>query len=655
MRELIDAFFRERSIVNHHIASFNDFLPTIDNPNSRMQRIVDNLRSSPEDERRGIIKLDEDRTEGDVIEIRIGRKRDDRGRIDLEAKPTITLGLPVVKEANGATHPLNPMESRLRNLNYTAPIYLDFTVVENGIEREPERVHIGNFPVMVKSKRCLLYKENMETEGELGLDEYRQQLVREFHEDPFDPGGYFIIGGTERALISLEDLAPNRVLVEFNERYGRKVEVAKVFSQKEGYRALTLMEKKKDGQLIVSVPTASGQIPLIILMKALGMEKDEDIYNAVVSTPEMANIVYANIEECQNKKIYPPNGIFTRDDAISYLEKKFATGQAKEYRIKKVESILDRSLLPHLGDTREDRIKKAIFLGRVARTVLELSLGMRREDDKDHYANKRLKLAGDLMEDLFRVAFANLVKDLKYQLERSYARRRELKISSAIRPDLLTQRLLHALATGNWVGGRAGVSQLLDRTSNMSALSHLRRVTSPTPAARREARPHRVLAKARRRAEDGPPPVLRPRPQWDRRVDRRGRGGRHVHRDLSVRRPEPVQGVQASPEPERRHLGEHGEPRRGSGTPVRALSQDVQGQGLDHEGALPHRSRPDGHPRGRLGRGPVSRAQLVPARHDGRRDGEAVPRPRIEQLPTAAGHAKPPAPLPGPTAGADGL
>jgi len=458
MRELIDAFFRERSIVNHHIASFNDFLPTIDNPNSRMQRIVDNLRSSPEDDRRGVIKLDEDRTEGDVIEIRIGRKRDDRGRIDLEAKPTITLGLPVVKEANGATHPLNPMESRLRNLNYTAPIYLDFTVIENGIEREPERVHIGNFPIMVKSKRCLLYKENMENEGELTLDEYRRKLIEDTQEDPVDPGGYFIIGGTERALISLEDLAPNRVLVEFNERYGRKVEVAKVFSQKEGYRALTLMEKKKDSQLIVSVPTASGQIPLIILMKALGMEKDEEIYNAVVSTPEMANIVYANIEECQNKKVYPPNGIFTRDDAINYLEKKFATGQAKEYRIKKVESILDRSLLPHLGDTREDRIKKAIFLGRVARTVLELSLGMRREDDKDHYANKRLKLAGDLMEDLFRVAFANLVKDLKYQLERSYARRRELKISSAIRPDLLTQRLLHALATGNWVGGRAGVS-----------------------------------------------------------------------------------------------------------------------------------------------------------------------------------------------------
>ncbi|MEK6911971.1 MAG: DNA-directed RNA polymerase subunit B, partial [Candidatus Thermoplasmatota archaeon] len=445
---------------------------------SRMQRIVDNMRYSPEDDRRGIFKLDEDRTEGDMIEIRIGRKRDDRSRVDIDAKPTISVGTPIVKEANGATHPLTPMEARLRNLNYTAPIYLDFTVIENGIEREPERVHIGNLPVMGKSKKCALHRENLEIDGELTEAEYRLKLI-EMGEDPVDPGGYFIIGGTERALISLEDLAPNRVLVEYNERYGRKVPVAKVFSQREGYRALTLVEMKKDGMLIVTVPTASGQIPLIILMKALGLEKDEEIYNAIVSVPEMANIVYANIEEVQNKKLYPPNGIFTRDDAVNYLEKKFATGQAKEYRTKKVEAILDRSLLPHLGDTREDRIKKAVFLGRVARSVLELHLGKRREDDKDHYANKRLKLAGDLMEDLFRVAFANLVKDLKYQLERSYARRKEIKISSAIRPDLLSQRLLHALATGNWVGGRAGVSQLLDRTSNMSALSHLRRVTSP--------------------------------------------------------------------------------------------------------------------------------------------------------------------------------
>jgi DNA-directed RNA polymerase subunit B len=479
LRELVETYFRERSIVNHHIASYNDFLPTIDHPNSRMQKIVDNVRASPDETERGIIKLDPDRTEGKIIEIHIGRKRDEKtGQVESNARPTIMVGRPVIKEANGATHDLYPMEARLRNLNYSAPIFLEFTVIEDGIEREPEKVHIGDLPVMVQSKKCNLHKDNVEMDREPSPEELNKFLVN-MGEDLCDPGGYFIIGGTERALISLEDLAPNRVMVELNERYGTSLHVAKVFSQKEGYRALTLMEKKKDGILVVSVPAASGQIPLIVLMKALGMESDEAIFKAIVSDPQMANIVYANIEECQNKKIYPPNGIFTTEDAILFLERKFATGQAKEYRAKKVESIIDRSLLPHLGDVADVRLKKAIFLGRVARTILELELGHRKEDDKDHYANKRLKLAGDLMEDLFRVAFTNLIKDLKYQLERGYSRKKGLKISSAIRPDLLTHRLLHAFATGNWVGGRAGVSQLLDRTSNMSALSHLRRVTSP--------------------------------------------------------------------------------------------------------------------------------------------------------------------------------
>ena len=478
MRDLVELYFKERSIVNHHISSFDDFLSTLDNPNSRMQKIVDNLRVSAEDLDRGFIRLDPDKTDGRIVEIRVGRKRDEKtGNIDNQSRPTIHVGLPVVREANGYVHDLTPMEARLRNLNYLAPVYLDFTVVEDGIEKEPERVHIGDLPVMVKSKKCTLYKENMEQEREINDHEYSLRLMKA-GEDPKDPGGYFIIGGTERVLITLEDLAPNRVMVEYNERYGTKLEVAKVFSQREGHRALTLVEKKRDGMLMVTVPAASGQIPLVALMKALGMKTDEEIFEAVASMPEMHNIVYANIEECQDKKLFPPNGIFTPEDANLYLERKFATGQAKEYRLKKVESIIDRSLLPHLGDTKEDRMKKAIFLGRIARSVLELYLEKRGEDDKDHYANKRLKLSGDLMEDLFRVAFTNLMKDLKYQLERSYARKKDLRIASAIRPDLLTHRLLHALATGNWVGGRAGVSQLLDRTSNMSTISHLRRVTS---------------------------------------------------------------------------------------------------------------------------------------------------------------------------------
>ena len=480
MRDLVKLYFEERSIVNHHIVSFNDFLATPENKNSRMQKIVDDMRVPTDDAERGMIKLDPERTNGRNIKIRIGRKRDEDGNIDHQAKPTIHVDKPKVMEANGYSHDLTPMEARLRNLNYMAPVYVDFTVIEDDIEKETETVHIGDLPMMVKSNGCNLNKAVIEEakERKLTNEEYLQELI-DNKEDARDSGGYFIIGGTERALITLEDLAPNRVMVEKSERYGSSVEVAKVFSQKEGYRALTLVEKKKDGMVMVTVPVTTGSIPLIALMKALGMESDQEIFDTIVSTPEMANIVYANIESCFDKKNYAPNGYHTKDDAIAFLERNFAAGQAKEYRTKKVESILDRSLLPHLGDTEADRMKKAIFLGRIARSVLELSLGIRKEDDKDHYANKRLKLSGDLMEDLFRTSFNSLIKDLKYQLERNWGRKRDdLRISSSIRPDLLTHKLLHALATGNWVGGRAGVSQLLDRTSNMSATSHLRRVTS---------------------------------------------------------------------------------------------------------------------------------------------------------------------------------
>ncbi len=483
METIVDVLFK-KSVVNHHIASYNDLIPTPDNPNSVMQEIVDTTKITDEDPP-GIMTLDRTKTGGKVIKIKFGRIGEE-GEV---GEPTIKIGKPEVKEATGATVQITPMEARLRDMSYLAPLYLTLTVMEcedgSCVEREPETVKIGDFPVMVKSKICTLHEDNIDDyldsiskDKEILNWPYRQKLEY-VGEDPDDPGGYFIIGGSERVLVSLEDLAPNRVLVEKNERYNAVVETAKVFSQRRGYRALTMMEKKSDGIIVVSVPAVAGTIPLVILMKALGLERDEDIYRAIVSHEKMSVITLANIEEVENPKLYPPNGIRTQKDAIEYLEKRFAAGQAKEYREKKISQILDSSLLPHLGTEKKDRIKKAYYLGRMARRVLELHLGLRKEDDKDHLANKRLKLSGDLLEELFRTAFEALMKDLKYQLERTYSRKRGIRIRAAIRQDVLTQKIMHAMSTGNWVGGRTGVSQLLDRTSHMSTLSHLRRIISP--------------------------------------------------------------------------------------------------------------------------------------------------------------------------------
>ncbi len=483
MNTIVDVLFK-KSVVNHHIASYNDLIPTPDNPNSVMQEIVDTTKVTDEDPP-GVITLDKTKTGGKTIKIIFGRNSE-YGDIN---EPTIRIGRPEIKEATGATVQITPMEARLRDLSYLAPLYLKIKILEcddaGCYEGEPEMVKIGDFPVMVKSKICTLHEDNIDDYlDSISKDKdilnwpYRQKLEY-VGEDPDDPGGYFIIGGSERVLVSLEDLAPNRVLVEKNEKYNTVVETAKVFSQRRGYRALTIMEKKSDGIIVVSVPAVAGTIPLVILMKALGLEKDQDIYRAIVSDEKMSVIALANIEEVENDKLYPPNGIRTQKDAIEYLEKRFAAGQAKEYREKKISQILDSSLLPHLGTSLEDRIKKAYYLGRMARRVLELHLGLRKEDDKDHLANKRLKLSGDLLEELFRMAFEALMKDLKYQLERTYNRKKGIRIRVSIRQDVLTQKIMHAMSTGNWVGGRTGVSQLLDRTSHMSTLSHLRRIISP--------------------------------------------------------------------------------------------------------------------------------------------------------------------------------
>jgi DNA-directed RNA polymerase subunit B len=453
MRELVDVYFREKSLVEHQLESFNDFLE------NRLQRIVDTIIVS-EDSEPGTI-----RPEVEDYEVKLG---------------AISTDLPTVIEADGTQKYIYPMEARLRNITYASNIWLEFVLYKGGVEQGRENLYVGKLPVMVKSKRCILRKENMEKihNTRLSEEEYLERLVKEAKEDPIEEGGYFIIGGTERVLISLEDLAPNRVLVEYTPKYGRDVPAAKVFSQHEGYRALITLELRKDSVLSCTLPTVAGDMPLIILLKALGLESDEEIVSNIVSDPAMERFVYANIEECAEEHL-----VITNEDAVNYLGKKIAGGQAKEYRFNRVNNLLDRILLPHLGTTQEDRLKKAIFLARMGEAVLALALKKREPDDKDHYANKRIRLAGDLMEEEFRIALTNLLKDVKYEFERATSRReREKKaprLSTYVKPDILTQRVERALATGNWAGERTGISQLLDRTSNVSMMSHLRRVMSP--------------------------------------------------------------------------------------------------------------------------------------------------------------------------------
>ena len=419
---IVESYFTKEKLVQHQIESYNNFLEY------GLQRVIAEQSQIKTDIADTYVKLE---------------------RIIMES--------PIVREADGSIELLYPSEARVRNLTYSIPLKLEMSIVDDYEEKDVQVPEIGLLPIMIGSKKCNLS----------GMNE--KELIH-YGEDPMDPGGYFIVNGTERVLITLEDLAPNKILVELNKRYGEFIEVAKVFSQQRGYRALVMVEKSRHGILEVSFPSISGRLNFITIIKALGLATDFEIINSVSQNPKISKVIFENLEEAD---------VETNADAIDRLGKRVAAGQAKEYQVKRANFILDRYLLPHLGNDETDRMKKAYFLGRMAEAVLELSLGERNEDDKDHYSNKRLKLAGDLMEDLFRVSFSRLVKDIKYQLERSKMRNRELNMYTAVRADVLTERLNQPLATGNWIGGRTGVSQLLDRTNYMSMLSHLRRVISP--------------------------------------------------------------------------------------------------------------------------------------------------------------------------------
>ena len=378
----------------------------------------------------------------------------------------VRVSTPRVREADGSEELLYPQEARLRNLTYAAPLFMEMSIVRGG-EEEPERVvdtaetKIGRLPIMVGSTQCNI----------AGLDD--EELIK-LGEDPADPGGYFIVNGSERVLMTSEDLAPNKILAEYDTRYGDEVQVAKTFSQRRGYRALVLVERGRDGILEVSFPSVSGSVNFVTLVRALGLESDEEIVHRVSEDPEIVKFMLENLEVAD---------VDTHEEAIEALGQRVASGQGKDYQLKRANYVIDRYLLPHLheeGVEEEDvRINKSYYLCRMAEACFELALDRRQPDDKDHYANKRLKVSGDLMRDLFRTALNKLGRDVKYQLERANMRNRQLRVSTVVRSDVLTERLEHPLATGNWVGGRSGVSQLVDRTDFMGVLSHLRRLRSP--------------------------------------------------------------------------------------------------------------------------------------------------------------------------------
>jgi len=429
---LLKSFFKEKGLVRQHLDSFNEFI------DHGLQEVIDEVGEIP-------------------IEIPESPYKVKLGQIWIIDPQTRITG-PYAIEVDGTKHEFYPLEARLRNLTYAAPIALEMTPVIDGREQDTELVYVGNIPVMLKSKLCFLSQLS------------REELIA-CGEDPDDPGGYFVVNGSERVIVAMEDLAPNRIIVDLDEKGATPIYQDKIFSTTVGFRARIELKIKSDGALYVSIPGVPTEIPFVVLMRALGLESDKELAEAV----SLGKEIQSQLEPSFEKAL----GVDNAKDAILFIGNRVAHGQVEEYRTQKAETAIDKNFLPHIGRTTQNRKEKAMFLGEMACRVIELKMGRRQTDDKDHFKNKRLRLAGPLLADLFRVAFRNLTRDIKYQLERIGVKGPIITVSAAVRPGIVTERFQHSLATGNWGKGRVGVTQLLDRTNHISTLSHLRRLQSP--------------------------------------------------------------------------------------------------------------------------------------------------------------------------------
>ncbi|MFH1326871.1 MAG: DNA-directed RNA polymerase subunit B'' [archaeon] len=385
----------------------------------RMQEIVDEIAGS---------------IDSDDFEIKLGK---------------IKIGKPVIIEADGSSSLIVPSEARLRNLTYSAPISLEITVKKDG-QVDSEIVEIGKIPIMVRSKIC-------NTEGMS-----KEELINNYV-DPLDPGGYFIIKGNERVMVMAEDLAENQPFVETDSK-GKLT--LKLFSLKGTYRIPTTISEGKKGLFELSFGKFR-DLPAIVILKALGLIKEADIAKSIGKETDS---VVVNLYEFVN--------LATKEDAMIYIAEKTNLQGTKKEILDRVRQRIDSYLFPHIGQNKEDRIKKAVTLCKLIKQFLLSKENPKLRTDKDHYANKRVRLSGDLLATLFRVNLGILIRDIQYSLQKSSKRKKFFSIKIIAKSTLFSHRVESAIATGSWTGERSGITQNMDKTNYLATISQLQRVSS---------------------------------------------------------------------------------------------------------------------------------------------------------------------------------
>jgi DNA-directed RNA polymerase II subunit RPB2 len=366
---------------------------------------------------------------------------------------------PAHTENNGHTEKILPKESRLRNLSYSSNMYTDISIQRDDKLETFKHCFIGKMPIMVNSNYCNLDQESkMDTEC--------------LH----DPGGYFIISGCEKVVIAQEKMNNNQVYTFKTKNEAKYTWQSEMRSLSENDTKSTstirvfLSSPNNDHKQFVRVqlPFLKQEIPAFVIFKYLEQEPSDLI--EMYSKFGCNEIMRACEIECER--------VLNGEELLNYIGKRCIYKDTEEY----IHQQMTINFLPHVGSSHKAKSK---LFGYMIDQLLKCNYKIKPEDDRDHYKNKRVDTIGSLFSSLFRQLFKKMVKEFTNSILKLPNTSRVLNISSLLKSKIITNGLKFSLATGTWgVGGthqnaRTGVSQVLNRHSYMSMLSHLRRINSP--------------------------------------------------------------------------------------------------------------------------------------------------------------------------------
>jgi len=468
--EVIDKYFNDNKnvLISHQLNSFNDFFENGINRIFQEKNPIKILKQQNPDTKEFELKA----------YLYIGGKD---GKSIYYGKPTIY--------DQDREHYMYPNIARLRNMTYSITIHYDVLIEYYIIEGEEtiqtsttlEKIFLGRFPIMLNSNLCIL--NNMEPSVKFNMGECKNDL-----------GGYFIIDGKEKTIVSQEKFADNMLYIKnnYNEIYACSAEIRSVSEDSSkpirtvAVRLVSPTSKFTNKQLVVNIPNVRKPIPLFIVMRALGIESDKKIIKYCLLDLEKYNTYL----ELFVPSVHDAGRIFTQNLAIKYIAT-FTKGKTVSH----VLEILMNYFLPHIGTNNFN--EKAFFLGYMVIELLKVYTKEKKPTDRDSFKYKRVDLPGYLLYDLFKEYYTLQQRAIYQTIDKEYYYKQGLyqkNFTSLIEnnyKDIFKERIVETgfkkAFKGNWGSQshtkKSGVVQDLNRLSFNSYISHLRKINLPLDAA----------------------------------------------------------------------------------------------------------------------------------------------------------------------------